>query len=64
MCPTCASRCRTVSWPKRAKELKATQDGVIVIAKGTVTESISIGIDDRMRVRSSRRWTAISRRSS
>ena len=33
--------------PKRAKDLKATQDGVIVIAKGTVTESLSIGIDDK-----------------
>lgn len=33
--------------PKRAKELKATQDGVIVLAKGSVTESLTIGIDEK-----------------
>jgi hypothetical protein len=33
--------------PKRAKELRATQDGVIVLAKGAVTESLSIGTDPR-----------------
>ena len=33
--------------PKRAKELKATQDGVIVLAKGSVTESLTIGVDEK-----------------
>jgi ABC-type uncharacterized transport system len=39
--------------PKRAKELKVTQDGVIVLAKGegtktgAVSESLLIGIDDK-----------------
>ncbi|MCC6662436.1 MAG: Gldg family protein [Polyangiaceae bacterium] len=33
--------------PKRAKELKATQDGVIVLAKGSVTESLTIGVEEK-----------------
>ncbi|MBE7480534.1 MAG: Gldg family protein [Polyangiaceae bacterium] len=33
--------------PKRARDLKATQDGVIVLAKGSVTETLTIGIDEK-----------------
>lgn len=33
--------------PKRARELRATQDGVIVLSRGSVTESLSIGTDER-----------------
>ncbi|MBX3128576.1 MAG: Gldg family protein [Polyangiaceae bacterium] len=33
--------------PKRARELRATQDGVIVLARGTVTESLNIGTEER-----------------
>jgi hypothetical protein len=34
--------------PKRARELKATQDGVIVLSRGTVTETLTIGIDPKV----------------
>ena len=33
--------------PKRARELRATQDGVVVLSRGGVTESLSIGMDER-----------------
>lgn len=33
--------------PKRARDLKATQDGVIVLAKGSVTETLTIGTDEK-----------------
>jgi hypothetical protein len=34
--------------PKRARELKATQDGVIVLSRGTVNETLSIGTDPKL----------------
>ncbi|MEZ4227125.1 MAG: Gldg family protein [Polyangiaceae bacterium] len=33
--------------PKKARELRATQDGVVVLSKGGVTESLNIGTDER-----------------
>ncbi|MBI3201167.1 MAG: Gldg family protein [Myxococcales bacterium] len=33
--------------PKRAKELKATSDGVIVLSKGSVTETLTIGSEEK-----------------
>jgi hypothetical protein len=34
--------------PKRARELRATQDGVIVLSRGTVTETLNIGTDPKL----------------
>jgi hypothetical protein len=33
--------------PKRARDLKVTQDGVIVLSKGSVNEVLTIGIEDK-----------------
>jgi hypothetical protein len=33
--------------PKRARDLKVTQDGVIVLSKGTTSEVLTIGIEDK-----------------
>jgi hypothetical protein len=34
--------------PKRAKELRATQDGAIVLSRGSVNETLTIGIDPKV----------------
>jgi hypothetical protein len=34
--------------PKRARDLRATQDGAIVLSRGTVTETLNIGTDPKI----------------